>query len=128
MRRCASILPSAMNTADAPSSATSTRPVPRADRGSAHRPRRLSNKKRTDDMGRNDKGNVGFIGIGTMGREMVRNLLAAGHAVRVFDLNEAVVADSVKGGATRASSPADAAQDADIVITMLPDTPHVEAT
>lgn len=79
-------------------------------------------------MGRNDKGNVGFIGIGTMGREMVRNLLVAGHAVRVFDLNEAALADSVKEGAAGANSPADAAQGADIVITMLPDTPHVEAT
>lgn len=79
-------------------------------------------------MGRNDKGNVGFIGIGTMGRQMVRNLLVAGHAVRVFDLNEAALADSVKEGAAGANSPADAAQGADIVITMLPDTPHVEAT
>jgi 2-hydroxy-3-oxopropionate reductase len=79
-------------------------------------------------MGRDDKGSVGFIGIGTMGREMVRNLLKAGHAVRAFDLNEGSVADIVKEGATRAKTPADAAQGADIVITMLPDTPHVEAT
>jgi 2-hydroxy-3-oxopropionate reductase len=78
-------------------------------------------------MGRDDKGNVGFIGIGTMGREMVRNLLKAGHAVRAFDLTEAAVADVVKEGAVRADNPADAARDADIVITMLPDTPHVEA-
>jgi 2-hydroxy-3-oxopropionate reductase len=79
-------------------------------------------------MGRNDKGSVGFIGIGTMGLEMVRNLLKAGHAVRAFDLNEAAVADIVKEGAVRAKSPAEAAQAADVVITMLPDTPHVEAT
>lgn len=79
-------------------------------------------------MGRNDKGNVGFIGIGTMGREMVRNLLMAGHEVRTFDLNETALADSAKEGAVRAKSPADAAEGADIVITMLPDTPHVEAT
>ena len=63
-------------------------------------------------MGRNDKGNVGFIGIGTMGREMVRNLLMAGHAVRVFDLDEAALADSAREGAARAKSPADAAQGA----------------
>lgn len=79
-------------------------------------------------MGRDDKGSVGFIGIGTMGREMVRNLLKVGHAVRAFDLDEAALADSVKEGASRGNSPADAAQGADIVITMLPDTPHVEAT
>ena len=78
-------------------------------------------------MGRDDKGSVGFIGIGTMGREMVRNLLKAGHPVRAFDLTEAAVADVVKDGAVRAENPADAAGDADIVITMLPDTPHVEA-
>jgi 2-hydroxy-3-oxopropionate reductase len=78
-------------------------------------------------MGREGKGSVGFIGIGTMGREMVVNLLKAGHPVRAFDLNEAAVADIVKEGAARAANPADAAREADIVITMLPDTPHVEA-
>ncbi|WP_354036176.1 NAD(P)-dependent oxidoreductase [Bradyrhizobium sp. S3.2.6] len=85
-------------------------------------------KKRTGNMGRDDKGNVGFIGVGTMGLEMVRNLLKAGHTVSAFDLNEAAVADMVKEGASRARTPADAAQRADVVITMLPDTPHVEAT
>ena len=55
-------------------------------------------------MGRDGKGSVGFIGIGTMGREMVRNLLKAGHAVRAFDLNEAAVADVAKDGAARAQS------------------------
>ena len=78
-------------------------------------------------MGRDGKGSVGFIGIGTMGREMVRNLLKAGHAVRAFDLTEAAVADVVTDGAVRAQNPMDAARDSDIVITMLPDTPHVEA-
>lgn len=78
-------------------------------------------------MGREGKGSVGFIGIGTMGREMVINLLKAGHPVRAFDLNGTAVADIVKEGAARAANPADAAREADIVITMLPDTPHVEA-
>ncbi|MFG3595272.1 NAD(P)-dependent oxidoreductase [Bradyrhizobium sp. RDI18] len=78
-------------------------------------------------MGRDGKGSVGFIGIGTMGREMVRNLLKAGYSVRAFDLNEAAVADVAKAGAARAQHAADAARDADIVITMLPDTPDVEA-
>lgn len=78
-------------------------------------------------MGRDDKASVGFIGIGTMGREMVRNLLKAGHAVRAFDIASSAVADVVKEGATGAQSPADAARGADIVVTMLPDTPHVEA-
>jgi 2-hydroxy-3-oxopropionate reductase len=78
-------------------------------------------------MGREGKGSVGFIGIGTMGREMVRNLMKAGHVVRAFDLTAAAVADVVTDGAIRAQNPADAARDSDIVITMLPDTPHVEA-
>lgn len=73
------------------------------------------------------RGGVGFIGVGTMGREMVRNLLKAGHAVAAFDIAEAAIAGAVAEGATGAKSPADAARGADIVITMLPDTPHVEA-
>jgi 2-hydroxy-3-oxopropionate reductase len=78
-------------------------------------------------MGRDGKGSVGFIGIGTMGREMVRNLLKAGHAVRAFDISEAAVADVVKAGAIGSQNPADVARNSDVVITMLPDTPHVEA-
>jgi 2-hydroxy-3-oxopropionate reductase len=78
-------------------------------------------------MGRDGKGSVGFIGIGTMGREMVRNLLKAGHVVRVFDVVEAAIADVVSEGAIGARNPADVARGCDIVVTMLPDTPHVEA-
>ncbi|KRR21495.1 6-phosphogluconate dehydrogenase [Bradyrhizobium lablabi] len=78
-------------------------------------------------MGRDGKGSVGFIGIGAMGREMVRNLLKAGYAVSAFDISEAAVADVVKAGAIGAQNPAEAARNSDIVITMLPDTPHVEA-
>ena len=78
-------------------------------------------------MGRDGKGSVGFIGIGTMGREMVRNLLKAGHAVRAFDVVEAAIAAVAAEGAVGAKDPADAARGCDIVITMLPDTPHVEA-
>lgn len=78
-------------------------------------------------MGRDGKGSVGFIGIGTMGREMVRNLLKAGHIVRVFDVVEAAIAAVVAEGAVSAKDPADAARGCDIVITMLPDTPYVEA-
>lgn len=74
----------------------------------------------------NESGSVGFIGLGTMGREMVRNLLKAGHEVTVFDIVEDAVAALAAEGATPAKSPADAAADADIAITMLPDTPQVE--
>jgi len=78
-------------------------------------------------MAQDGEGSVGFIGLGTMGREMVRNLLKAGHAVRAFDIIKSATAEMVACGATAATSPADAAQGADIVITMLPDTPDVEA-
>jgi len=77
-------------------------------------------------MAGNEKGSVGFIGLGTMGREMVRNLLQAGHDVTVFDIVEDAVAGLAAVGATAATSPAAAAADADIAITMLPDTPQVE--
>lgn len=64
--------------------------------------------------------NIGFIGLGIMGKPMVRNLLKAGFAVTVFD----VVADAVQAmadeGAVAAQSPKAAAVGADMVITMVP--------
>lgn len=66
----------------------------------------------------NLKGNhmkIGFIGLGNMGAPMVRNLSAAGHEVSAFD-----VAGVTVDGATRATSATDAANEADVVITMLP--------
>ena len=68
---------------------------------------------------------IGFIGLGNMGGPMVRNLLKAGHALKVFDLSPAAVAASVKDGAKAASSAADAAKGADAVFTMLPAGPEV---
>ncbi len=72
------------------------------------------------------KQTVGFIGLGTMGREMARNLVAAGHAVRGYDVVEAAVAQAAAFGAAPARSVAEAADGADMVVTMLPDTPDVE--
>ncbi|MCR4524603.1 NAD(P)-dependent oxidoreductase [Bosea sp. 47.2.35] len=77
-------------------------------------------------MAGNEKASVGFIGLGTMGREMVRNLLKAGHKVSVFDIVGNAVTALAAQGAIPATSPAAAAVDADIAITMLPDTPQVE--
>jgi len=77
-------------------------------------------------MGRTEQGSVGFIGLGTMGREMARNLIEAGFAVRVFDVVPKAIDDLVALGAEAASGPADAAREADVAITMLPDTPQVE--
>ncbi|MBB4000538.1 NAD(P)-dependent oxidoreductase [Aureimonas pseudogalii] len=72
------------------------------------------------------KGRVGFIGLGTMGREMARNLIEAGHALTVYDVDASAIAGLVGQGASAAGSVGEAAADVNIVITMLPDTPHVE--
>ncbi|KLK92452.1 6-phosphogluconate dehydrogenase [Microvirga vignae] len=78
-------------------------------------------------MERNDhKGTVGFAGLGTMGREMALNLLKAGYAVRAYDVRKEAVDDLLLHGVTGFESLADAARDADVVISMLPDTPQVE--
>lgn len=69
---------------------------------------------------------VGFIGLGVMGREMAGHLVAAGHRVQVHDLSAAAVGELAAKGAIAAGSVAEAARDAEIVVTMLPDTPHVE--
>jgi 3-hydroxyisobutyrate dehydrogenase len=58
---------------------------------------------------------IGFIGLGNMGAPMAKNLVAAGHDVVGFD-----TAAAVPEGVTKAASGPDAAKDADIVITMLP--------
>ena len=70
---------------------------------------------------------IGFIGIGIMGLPMTQNLLKAGYAVAACDILPDRVQAAVQAGATRAGSPRAAAEGADVVITMLPDSPEVEA-
>jgi 4-hydroxybutyrate dehydrogenase / sulfolactaldehyde 3-reductase len=70
---------------------------------------------------------IGFIGLGTMGGPMARNLLKAGFALRVFDIEPKAAQALVSAGATAATSAADAARGAEAVITMLPNGEHVEA-
>ena len=69
---------------------------------------------------------IGFIGLGIMGRPMARNLMKAGFRLRVHNRSRAAVDELAAEGATPASSPAEAASGADVVITMLPDSPDVE--
>ncbi|MEQ8661549.1 MAG: NAD(P)-binding domain-containing protein, partial [Gammaproteobacteria bacterium] len=57
----------------------------------------------------------GFIGVGRMGSLMSARLLAAGHAVAVYDTSEAAIAAAVANGATAAISPAAVADAADVV-------------
>ncbi|SBW08633.1 tartronate semialdehyde reductase [uncultured delta proteobacterium] len=70
---------------------------------------------------------VGFIGLGIMGKPMVKNLLKAGIGVLCFDLNKAAVDECVKAGAKAAASIAEVAQKNTFIITMLPNSPQVSA-
>jgi len=71
--------------------------------------------------------NIGFIGLGNMGGPMAGNLLKAGHAVRVFDLDAGAVGRAVAAGAVAASSACDAVSGVEMVITMLPMGRHVRS-
>ena len=70
--------------------------------------------------------NLGFIGLGMMGKPMARNLLKAGYAVTVLDLNKAVVDELVNEGADRADTASQMMGQCEAVITMLPGSADVE--
>jgi 3-hydroxyisobutyrate dehydrogenase len=70
---------------------------------------------------------IGFIGLGNMGGPMAKNLIKAGHALKVFDLSDKAVAALVEVGAASAATAADVARDVDVVITMLPAGEHVRS-
>jgi 2-hydroxy-3-oxopropionate reductase len=70
--------------------------------------------------------NVGFIGLGIMGRPMASNLQAAGHKLFLNDV-VALPQNLLDGGAVGCKSGKEVASKADIVIVMVPDTPHVDA-
>jgi 2-hydroxy-3-oxopropionate reductase len=69
---------------------------------------------------------VGFIGLGIMGRPMALNLLKAGYPLVVHNRTRTREQDLVTEGARAADSPREVAEQAEIVITMLPDSPDVE--
>ena len=69
---------------------------------------------------------IGFIGLGTMGKWMALNMLKAGFAMRVYDINPAAVEFLVKAGAAAGTSPADVAGQVDRLFLSLPDTEIVE--
>jgi 2-hydroxy-3-oxopropionate reductase len=68
---------------------------------------------------------VGFIGLGVMGKPMARNLMKAGNALVVLDHHRESMEELAGEGAETAESPKEVAQDSDIIITMLPDSPQV---
>jgi 2-hydroxy-3-oxopropionate reductase len=70
---------------------------------------------------------VGFIGLGVMGAPMAGNLVEAGHSLVVHSRSPEPVDALAEAGAETAQSPREVAERADVVITMLPDSPAVEA-
>ena len=70
---------------------------------------------------------VGFIGLGIMGRPMVANLIQNGIAVSVWNRSRPGIEAALAAGATEAESPEAVARDSDIVVTIVTDSPDVEA-
>jgi 2-hydroxy-3-oxopropionate reductase len=68
---------------------------------------------------------IGFIGLGIMGKPMAQNLIKAGHELTVYDIIPERMEDLFKAGAHRGSSGKDVAARSEVVITMLPNSPHV---
>ena len=69
---------------------------------------------------------IGLIGLGIMGRPMAKNMLKAGYALMVNDLNREAVEDVVSCGAVAATNQ-EIGESCDVVMTMLPNSPHVKA-
>ncbi len=69
---------------------------------------------------------IGFIGVGIMGKPMSKNLIKAGYDLVVMDINKEAVKEVVAEGASSAETAKEVAEQSDIVITMLPDSPDVD--
>lgn len=70
--------------------------------------------------------NVGFIGLGTMGKPMSMNLVKAGHVLTIYDHHVSNMKELEKIGASPARSAKKVAEKSDVIITMLPDSSNVE--
>jgi 2-hydroxy-3-oxopropionate reductase len=70
---------------------------------------------------------IGFIGLGIMGKPMAKNLIKAGHELVVFDVIQANVDNLVAAGAKAATSSKAVAEECSMIITMLPNSPHVKS-
>ena len=70
---------------------------------------------------------IGFIGLGIMGKPMAKNLLKAGHELYVYDLIKASVDDVAAAGAKPAGSSKSIAEECNVIITMVQNSPHVKA-
>jgi len=69
---------------------------------------------------------IGYIGLGIMGKSMARNILKAGFSLVVHNRSRQSVKELVSEGALEANSPAEVAEQVDVVFTNLPDSPDVE--
>jgi len=69
---------------------------------------------------------IGFIGLGIMGKPMSKNLIKAGYKLVVNDLNHSAVDELVLLGAEKGTTPKEVANVCEFIITMLPNSPHVE--
>ncbi len=72
------------------------------------------------------KENIGFIGLGIMGKPMAKNLLKAGFNVFAYDIVRECLIEVLNSGAKECISSKDVAQKSDVIITMLPNSPEVE--
>ncbi len=80
----------------------------------------------TGQLGRRKAVKIGFIGLGIMGKPMAKNLLKAGHKLVAYDVASAPLKEVVTAGAEEGKSPSDVASKTDVIITMLPNSPHVK--
>jgi 2-hydroxy-3-oxopropionate reductase len=69
---------------------------------------------------------LGFIGVGIMGKPMAKNLIDAGYKMIAYDITKEALDEIVAYGAERGTSPKNVAENSDIVITMLPNSPDVK--
>ncbi|WP_077532914.1 2-hydroxy-3-oxopropionate reductase [Massiliimalia massiliensis] len=69
---------------------------------------------------------IGFIGLGIMGKPMVRNLLKSGYTVICNDIQKDAVEEMVCAGAQEAENAAQVTKECDLIITMLPNSPQVK--
>ena len=73
------------------------------------------------------QGEVGFVGLGIMGRPMVRNLMKAGYSLTVYDIVATSMEEMATDGAKPASSAKEVAEKTSVIITMVPDSADSEA-
>jgi len=69
---------------------------------------------------------IGFIGLGIMGKPMAKNLLKAGYTLYVYDIVKAAVDELAASGATSCATIREITEHCDVIVTMLPNSPHVK--